>query len=123
MVTVDLRDLVLLVAVDDSQIGRRGQVLAALAGPVREPVGCSFGVVGPRQVEPRRPGLLPPLAFGSPPRRLDLGGTGGLPGSSSLDGGLEEFCEFRDSRCSSRASRPARASFASSSSATGRPSR
>jgi hypothetical protein len=40
----------------------------------------------------------------------------GLPGSSSFDGGLEEFPELRDNRCSSRASFPDSASLDSISS-------
>jgi hypothetical protein len=36
-----------------------------------------------------------------------------LPGSSSREGGFEEFPEFRDNRCSSLASRPASVSLTS----------
>jgi hypothetical protein len=46
-----------------------------------------------------------------------LSGGAGLPGSSSFEGGFEEFPELRDSRCSSLASLAARASLASISSA------
>ena len=53
-----LRDVVLLVAVDHPQIGCGGQILAAYAGSVREPVAAFVRGLGPRQVEPRRAGLL-----------------------------------------------------------------
>ena len=49
------------------------------------------------------------------PRRGFSGG-GGLPGPSSRDGGLQELPEFRDNRCSNRASFAARASLASTNS-------
>ena len=65
--------------------------------------------------EPGAPGCLPRDRT-DPPRR-DFCGAGGLPGSSSRDGGLEELPEFRDSRCSTRASFAASASFASCNSA------
>ena len=58
----DLRDLVLLVAVHDPQIRRPGQLRAAPAPPLREPVQLFGRVVGPGQMRPRRPGLLAPLA-------------------------------------------------------------
>ena len=58
----DRGDLVLLVAVHDPQIRRGGQLGAAPAPPLREPVHLFGRVVGPGQMRPRRPGLLAPLA-------------------------------------------------------------
>ena len=110
----DLRDLMLLVAVHDTEIVCPGQVLTAVAAALGEPVATLFGVIGPGQMRARRAGL-PRDRFG-PPRPRCLSGGAGLPGSSSLEGGFEEFPELRDSRCSTLASRAVRASLASISS-------
>ena len=58
----DPRDLVLLVAVGHPQVGAGGQVRAALAGTLGEPVGVLVGGLGPGQVGARRPRLLAPSA-------------------------------------------------------------
>lgn len=107
-----LRDLVLLVAVDDTEVPGSGQVVAAVAAALREPVALIVGVIGPRQMRPRRPGLLAPC----PGRPRRFSGSGGLPGSPSREGGFDEFPEFRDSRCSNLANRAASVSLASISS-------
>ena len=112
----DPRDLVLLVAVHDPQIPGAAQIITAVAAAFGEPVAALIGVIGPRQMRPRRPGLLAPRPLRPTRAALALSGAAGLPGSSSFDGGLEELPELRDSRCSSLASFPARASLASISS-------
>jgi hypothetical protein len=112
----DLRDLVLLIAVDHAEIPCAGQVVAAVTAAFGEPILLRIRGVGPRQMRPRRPGLLAPRPLG-PTRPRCLSGGAGLPGSSSFEGGFEEFPELRDSRCSSRASLAASASLASISSA------
>ena len=99
-----LRDLVLLVAVHHPQIRGGGQVDAAVAAAGREHLAPLVRVIGPRQMRSRRPGLLTPCPRRPRPPRWGFSGGGGLPGSSSRDGGLEELPELRDSRCSSRAS-------------------
>ena len=69
-------------------------------------------------MRPRRAGLLAPRPRRPGPATLGFSGAAGLPGSSSRDGGLEELPEFRDSRCSNRASLSASASLASINSAS-----
>ena len=61
----DLRDLVLLVAIHDPQIERFGQLLAALAPPLRKPLYLIIRPLRPGQVHPRRAGLLAPPALGA----------------------------------------------------------
>ena len=70
MVTVDLRDLVLLIAVDHAEIARVGQVVAAVAATFGEPIPLRVRGVGPRQMRPRRPGLLAPRPLGPTPTTL-----------------------------------------------------
>jgi hypothetical protein len=111
-----LRDVVLLVAVDHAQAVRAGQVAPALAPAPREPVLLVVRVLDPGQVRPPRAW---PLALGA----VRLAAAAGLvlgrvrPGSSSVDGGLEEFPESRESRRSTLASLAANASLALTSSA------
>src|SRR5215213_8861178 len=94
----DLRDLVLLITVHNTEVPGSGEIITTVTAAFGKPVTALVGVIGPRQGRPR-------------PRCLS--GGAGLPGSSSLDGGFEEFPEFRDSRCSSLASFPDKTSFAS----------
>ena len=112
----DLRDLVGLVAVDDP----RSRAAARSSPQSHRPSGnrsrCSSGFSVHPRCDPGAPGCLP-LGRAGPtrPRFFSTGGV--LPGSSSFDGGLEEFPELRESRCSTRASLAARAPLASISSA------
>ena len=114
----DLRDLVLLVAVDHAQIPRAGQVVAAVAAALREPVAPL--VAGRRSTPDATPAprAACPATASAHPGRAASPAPRGLPGSSSRDGGLEELPELRDSRCSNRASLAASASLASISSAS-----
>ena len=105
-----LRDLVLLIAVDHTQICGVGQVSAAVAVAGRESVAPLVRVIGPGRCDPGARGCLPRARAGPDPR-LGFPGAGGLPGSSSREGGLEELPELRDSRCSNRANLAARASL------------
>jgi hypothetical protein len=68
----DLRDLVLLVAVHDPQIPGAAQIITALAAAFGEPVAPIIGVVGPRQMRPRRAGLLAPAPLRPTPAALFL---------------------------------------------------
>jgi hypothetical protein len=76
-----------------------------------------FGLSVHARFAPGAPGCLPRLRFG-PPRRFGFAGGGALPTSSSLDGGIEEFAEFLDSRCSNSANLAARSLFVAVNSAT-----
>lgn len=109
----DLRDLVLLEAVDHPQIRGVCQILAAVATTGREHPRRSCGSSVHARCDPGTPGCLSRVRAGPDRPRRGFSGGGGLPGPSSRDGGLEELPEFRDSRCSNRASFAARASLAS----------
>jgi hypothetical protein len=61
----DLRDLMLLIAIHAPQIPRPGQIMAALAPPVRKPVYLAIRPRHPAKVRTRRAGLLAPLALGA----------------------------------------------------------
>jgi hypothetical protein len=63
-----LRDLVLLVAVDHTEIAGTGQVITALAAALREPVAVIIRGAGPGQTRPGCPTLLAPI----PPRHATL---------------------------------------------------
>ena len=106
----DLRDLMLLVAVHHPQVGGIGQIVPALAAPLREPILLVIGPVHPGEVRPRGSRLLT-LAPLRPTTRAFFAAGGVLPGSSSREGGIEELPELRDSRCSTRASLVASSSF------------
>ncbi|MGH3820643.1 MAG: hypothetical protein ACRDRE_23440 [Pseudonocardiaceae bacterium] len=54
----DLRDLMLLVAIDHPQVPRAGQVRPTPTATLREPILKVIGSVDPGQVRSRRPGLL-----------------------------------------------------------------
>jgi hypothetical protein len=62
-------------------------------------------------------GCVPRFRF-DPAGLFGFSGDDVLPGSSSLDGGIEELPEFRESRCSSLASFPASFSLTPNRSAT-----
>ncbi len=105
----------LLIAIHDPQIPRPGLRTAR----------AETGLPGHQAASPRprfapdAPGCLPRLRFGSSPARgFGFSAGGVLPGSSSLDGGIDEFDELRERRCSSLASFPANCSLASNRSAT-----
>ena len=68
----DLRDLVLLVAVHDTEVPGAGQIITAVAAALGEPVAALIGVIGPRQMRPRRPGLLAPRPLRPTPAALTL---------------------------------------------------
>jgi hypothetical protein len=110
------RDLVLLIAVDHTQIQRAGQAYAAPTAAGRKQLTPPVRSVGEGQPGARRAGLLAPRPPRPTPRR-GFCGAGGLPGSSSREGGLEELPELRDNRCSTRASFAVSASLAARNSA------
>jgi hypothetical protein len=66
----DLRDLVLLIAIDHAEITGATQVVAAVAAALREPVALLVGIIGPRQMRSRRSGLLAPRTPRSAPPPL-----------------------------------------------------
>jgi hypothetical protein len=68
----DLWDLVLLVAVHDTEVPGAGQIITAVAAALGEPVAAIIGVIGPRQMRPRRPGLFAPRPFRPIPAALTL---------------------------------------------------
>ena len=113
----DLRDLMLLVAVDHPKVGGVGQIMPALAVTLREPILLIVGPVDPGEVRPPRRSWLLALRPLRPTTAL-LRRRGILPGSSSLDGGMEELLELRASKCSSLASFAANCPLASTRSAT-----
>ncbi len=107
----------LLVAIDHAQVTGGIQIITAVTAAPWKPVLALVGGLGPGRLRPRCSALLAPR-----PRRpilavLLLGGAG-FPGSSSFDGGFEEFPSCCDSRCSSLASLPEKDSLASISSAS-----
>jgi hypothetical protein len=66
----DLRDLVLLIAIDHAEITGATQVVAAVAAALREPVALLVGIIGLRQMRSRRSGLLAPRTPRSAPPPL-----------------------------------------------------
>lgn len=95
------RDLVLLIAVHDTQVGSCGQVCPATAHPleVTVPAVVEFVLIAPAQRgSPARRAACPD-GFA---RRSLRGGV--RPGPSSFEGGIEKLPLLRESRCSSSAS-------------------
>ncbi|HEX3784046.1 MAG TPA: hypothetical protein VHX38_30695 [Pseudonocardiaceae bacterium] len=58
-----LRDLVLLVAIDDTQVGRSPQIGAAAAATLREPIFALIRRLPPGQIHPRSTWLFTTLTF------------------------------------------------------------
>ena len=107
----DLRDLVLLIAVDHPQIAwRRPGPGRSSQRPVGNRSRWSSGSVHAR-CDPRRPALLTPRPLRPTPRRCFSGAGGVCPDRHPARAGIEELPELRDSRCSTRASFAAQPSF------------
>lgn len=107
---LNLRDLMLLVPINHPQIPPRcpdpAHTRSDLAGTGP---GDRPGKSENSRFDPRAPGCLPGLRFEPRPGLVICSG-GSRPGSSSFDGGEEELPLFRDTRCSTRTSLPARSS-------------
>jgi hypothetical protein len=112
-----LRDLHLLMRGCHPKIGGGGQVRAAPGRPPRIVRHDPAGALAPGQMPPGR-ARLPARVPSFPLPRFAFAGGGARPGWSSIDGGNEEFPEFRDAARSSRSTRARSSASAASSSAT-----
>ena len=100
-----------------AKVGGGGQVRAARARSPRIARHDPAGALAPGQMRPGRAGLLARFRRFPLPRSGFAGG-GVRPGWSSIEGGNEEFPEFRDAARSSRSTRVLNSALAASSSAT-----